>query len=111
MEHNTKDAKIIAQEFDLKFFMLSQLSRDLEKRPLNDRRPKLSDLRDNGAAELDADKVLFTFPNWLYKLDYIDGSSCENGVGEILVGKNRQSKPKAVKSWFNFNRARLENYG
>lgn len=75
--------KILAREQQCTVIAVSQLSRAVEQRV--DRRPRLSDLRDSGAIEQDADQVAF-----LYRDDYYNPDSDKPGEAEIIVSKNRQ---------------------
>jgi replicative DNA helicase len=77
----TRRLKLLAKELDVPVLVLSQLSRDCDK---ESRRPKLSDLRDSGAIEQDADVVLF-----LYRHEVYDRDTDEKGVAEVLIRKHR----------------------
>jgi replicative DNA helicase len=78
----SREVKRMAKELRVPVLLLAQLSRDLEKR--SDHRPQLADLRESGALEQDADKVLF-----IHRPDFFDRSAAE-GVAEIYVRKNRK---------------------
>ena len=81
--------KIMAKELQVPVLCLSQLSRANEKR--DDKRPMLSDLRESGAIEQDADNVLF-----LYRDDYYNSDSEKRNVAECIVAKNRHGETGKV---------------
>ena len=81
--------KIMAKELDVPVICLSQLSRANEKR--DDKRPMLSDLRESGAIEQDADIVMF-----LYRDDYYNEDSDKHNIAECIVAKNRHGETGKV---------------
>nr|WP_312279747.1 replicative DNA helicase [Oscillibacter sp.] len=85
----SRTLKIMAKELDVPVICLSQLSRANEKR--DDKRPMLSDLRESGAIEQDADIVLF-----LYRDDYYNEDSEKRNIAECIVAKNRHGETGKV---------------
>ena len=90
----SRNLKIMAKELNVPVICCAQLSRGPESR--TDKRPMLSDLRDSGAIEQDADVVIF-----LYKDDYYDkkdGSNKDEGcIAEVIIAKNRHGSTNTVK--------------
>ena len=86
----SRSLKIMAKELNVPVLCLSQLSRANESR--QDKRPMLSDLRESGAIEQDADEVLF-----IYRDDYYNKNSPEQNVAEVIVAKNRHGEVGTVK--------------
>ncbi|WP_353653979.1 replicative DNA helicase [Acetanaerobacterium sp. MSJ-12] len=89
----TRSLKIMAKELDVPIITLSQLSRGPESRP--DKRPMLSDLRESGSIEQDADIVMF-----LYRDEYYNRDTEDVNIAECIVAKNRHGEVDTVKlSW------------
>lgn len=79
----TRELKLLADELDIPVILVSQLSRDVEKR--ENKRPMLSDLRESGSIEQDADVVIF-----LYRDDYYNPDSDQKNILEVIVAKQRE---------------------
>ena len=92
----TRSLKIMAKELDVPVIVCAQLSREKEKS--NPTRPQLSDLRESGSIEQDADQVLFIYRPEYYKNQVKDPEKIEVGVAEIIVAKNRHGELKTVKT-------------
>ena len=85
----SRSLKILAKELNIPVIALSQLSRAPEQRP--DHRPILSDLRESGSIEQDADIVMF-----LYREDYYNPDTEKKNVAEVIIAKNRQGSTGTV---------------
>lgn len=98
----SKGLKALALDLDLPILVLSQLSRDVEKRA--NKRPVNSDLRDSGAIEQDADVIMFTYRDEVYHEDTPD-----KGIAEIIVGKIREGVAGTVKHYFEGQYSRFRS--
>lgn len=97
----TKTFKAFAKEMNIPVIVLCQLSRKCEER--QDKRPVLSDLRDSGNIEQDADVVVM-----LYRDQYYNANTQDQGIAEILIRKNRQGKTGVVPLAFIGDQTRFE---
>ena len=93
----TRNLKIMAKELNVPVIALSQLSRAAEKTTgRSDHRPQLSDLRDSGSIEQDADCVLFLYRDSYYASQNPDGAEVDADTAECIVAKNRHGETSTV---------------
>ena len=90
----TRNMKIMAKELNVPVLTLSQLARDSEKR--TNHRPVLSDLRDSGSIEQDADIVMFLYREDYYQDSETPGENGDKNSGECIIAKNRHGETKPV---------------
>ena len=91
--------KGIAKELNVPVLALSQLSRGVETRG-GDKRPQLSDLRESGSIEQDADIVMFLYRPEYYKITVDEDGMPTQGVGEVIIAKHRNGALENVRTRF-----------
>jgi replicative DNA helicase len=99
----SRNLKMLARDLEVPIICVSQLNRSHDSR--NDKRPMLSDLRESGAIEQDADLVLMIYRDDYYNPD----NSEEKGVAEVIVAKNRHGPTDRVKLTFRGSYAKFDN--
>ncbi len=106
----SRSLKALAKELNIPVIALSQLSRAVETRPGQAKRPILSDLRESGAIEQDADLVLFIYRAEYYKIDEFEDGTPTQGVTEIIIAKHRNGAVGDIKLRFIADFAKFEDY-
>lgn len=96
----SRGLKSLAKELEIPIIALSQLSRQVENRPGGSKRPQLSDLRESGAIEQDADMVMFIYRPEYYGLEVDENNEPTRGRAEVIIAKNRHGALETVKLRF-----------
>ena len=103
MSEISRSIKALAKELQVPIVALSQLSRKVEER--NDKRPLMSDLRESGAIEQDADIILM-----MYREEYYKPDTQDKGTAEVIIGKHRNGPVGKVRLTFINEFAKFENH-
>jgi len=107
ISHISRSLKALSKELDIPILALSQLNRAVESR--NEKKPQLSDLRESGSIEQDADVVIFLNRPEYYGLQSDNEGNSLEGIAEIIIGKQRNGPVGTVKMAFIKEYARFEN--
>ena len=96
LEYIMHELKQVAKQLDICIILDSQLSRAVENRPGGSKRPMLSDLRESGSIEQDADMVLFLYRPEYYGLEEDEQGRSNIGIGEVIIAKHRNGETGTV---------------
>lgn len=102
LDHICREFKRMARDLGVSVWVLSQLSRGVESRA--NKRPMMSDLRESGGIEQSADEIIM-----LYRDEYYDANSCDRGIAEFIVSKNRNGPTGTIKLLFEPEFSRFRN--
>ena len=107
----SRNLKALAKELNIPVIALSQLSRQVENRPSGSKRPLLSDLRESGAIEQDADIVSFIYRPEYYKIEEWDDedASPTQGQAEFIIAKHRNGSLENIRLKFIGNLGKFDN--
>jgi replicative DNA helicase len=104
----SRSLKSLAKELNIPVIALSQLNRSVEQRP--NKKPLLSDLRESGAIEQDADMVMFIYRPEYYKIDVDELGNDTKGMAELIIAKHRNGALAEVKLQFIGQYAKFADY-
>jgi replicative DNA helicase len=107
ISHISRSLKSLAKELNIPVIALAQLNRAVETR--SEKRPQLSDLRESGSIEQDADVVIFLNRPEYYKIEQFSDNTSTEGVCEVIVGKQRNGPTGEIRLAFVKDYARFEN--
>lgn len=105
----SRSLKSLAKELDIPVIALSQLNRSVETRP-GLKKPILSDLRESGAIEQDADMVLFIYRAEYYKIDRLEDGESSTGIAQLIIAKHRNGALDEIKLRFDAKYAHFSDF-